>query len=857
VPFDDGLPQHESKPKIEFAETDETLKNIMGFVKSSNEKLSVNEGNKHVREFQTDVKSDKNGLHDSNLQMRNCLILQEDEVKKELNSDNEELLPNEQNISKNREVYDEGNNLNANEEEALKTVINVSEMRKVKNENNTFSSEIVSTENSSTIKNEGNGNITFMKSANTSTCNLQMRNYLILQKDEIKKEINSDSEELLANEQNISKDQDIFDDSNNEIKKEINSDGEELLANEQNISKMKKVKDENTFSSEVVSNENYSTVKDEYTEQVLSADTCNSNLQMSDYLILQYDEIKEEFNSDSEELLDNEQNISKDQEIYVNDNEEEILETVINVSKIRKIKNESNTFSSVVVSTESFSTVKDESTENITLMTSVDTSNNVSQENSETLKRENLFGKKRLRVSKIAAPMKRNKSEFLTTDTNTSYFEYANYEEGNETKNEVKVNRGNKQDRKYRCLECGKSFMTHRSLKAHQILHESSELEELVCKVCKGEFLFKEDLILHIGTHSNDKFYSCDLCAKIYRSNFRLRMHKRSHFPPSFSCKKCDKTFHLKSILNNHKKVHSENRFTCDICGKSLSTKSILEGHLRMHEGIKPYQCQICGKRYQSFDCLRLHKLRHRGARFFCEICGKGTKDKTGMKVHMNTHTRELACKCPICLKTFANGTSRSKHLKSICTDIVCIVCGDKFDTVKILVDHRTQQHGVEEIEKAAKECRTDSILYCETCCLYIARVDQMAKHMLNVHDLEHLFKCKQCLKCFLSESDLEAHVTTCSVSKVRKLTNGGKCVLCSKVLDGANEIMKHMRSVHKDYKPYLCEMCPKSFLTNKQLEKHSKCHFGKERFICLKCGWNFRYSHTLRQHWVHQETNF
>ncbi|KAJ9589720.1 hypothetical protein L9F63_017059 [Diploptera punctata] len=671
VTFDDGLPQHACKPclkklytairiKVEFAEADEKLQNIMGFVKSSNEELNDNEGNVYEREFETNEKSDKNALHDYALQIRKNLISQKNKMREELNSDNE------QNTSEDKYVHDNSNNLSVDEEETLGTEVNISKMEKIEDESSNF-----------------------------------------------------DSEESLSS--------------------------------------------------------------------------------------------------------------------YFSDDD--------------KFEDKSNTFNNEAVSAEIYSVDEHEGTDNITFMTLTDASDIVSLE--KPVQSENLIGQKRLRVSRIAAPIKRYKSELLKTDTNIPDFEYVNCEEGNKTKNDVRVNRGNEQNRKYCCLECGKSFTTYGNLRTHKIVHnESRKPEELICKICKGQFLFKKDLVLHIGTHFNGKPYGCDLCGKRYRSIFRLRTHKRYHFPPKFSCEKCGKKFHLESVLNNHKKVHSEsNKFICDICGRSLSTKSILEGHLRMHEGIKPYQCQICGKRYQSFDCLRFHKLRHRGARFFCEICGKGTKDKTAMKAHMNTHTRELACKCPICLKTFANANSRAKHLKSICTDIVCIVCGDKFDTVKILEGHRTEQHAVEEIEKAAKECRTDSILCCVSCRLYIAGADQMANHMFNVHDLEHLFKCKQCLKCFLSESELEAHVTTCSVAKVRKLTDGGKCILCSKVLDGANEIMKHMRSVHKDYKPYLCETCAKSFLTKKELENHSHCHIGKKTFSCLKCDRNFRNRHTLRFH--------
>ena len=410
---------------------------------------------------------------------------------------------------------------------------------------------------------------------------------------------------------------------------------------------------------------------------------------------------------------------------------------------------------------------------------------------------------------------------------------------------------GTDENEYYSCEKCKKQFMSEARLKAHKISHSRVKRpEELTCNICHGQFLFKKDLIMHVGTHFNGKPYGCEQCGKRYRSIFRLKTHKLYHFPPKFSCNECGKKFHLQSVLDSHMKAHSErSKFVCDICGKTLSSASILEGHLRMHKGLKPFQCNLCGKCYQSYDCLRFHKLRHRGARFFCEICGKGTKDRSAMKAHMNTHTKALACKCPICLKTFANANSRAKHLKQCSLTIVCIVCDKMFETVELLEDHRNQEHNEEQIQKASRECEVDSLHYCDACGLYIAGITQMESHMLKIHNMEGVFRCKKCLKCFLADDALQQHMSLCSVDKVRKLTDGGRCIICSVALTGTNEIMKHMRNVHKEYRPYFCQQCPKSFLTKKELEYHCLSHTERTPYKCSECNLSFKYIRILKTH--------
>ena len=62
------------------------------------------------------------------------------------------------------------------------------------------------------------------------------------------------------------------------------------------------------------------------------------------------------------------------------------------------------------------------------------------------------------------------------------------------------------------------------------------------------------------------------------------------------------------------------------------------------------------------------------------------------------------------------------------------------------------------------------------------------------------------------------------------------------------DKLNNHM-SIHTGNRPFLCDLCPKKFITKTKLKEHQRRHFGEKRFSCVLCPKLYSGSHDLRKH--------
>ncbi|PSN38783.1 hypothetical protein C0J52_18680 [Blattella germanica] len=408
-------------------------------------------------------------------------------------------------------------------------------------------------------------------------------------------------------------------------------------------------------------------------------------------------------------------------------------------------------------------------------------------------------------------------------------------------------------ENEYICEECGAVFTSKIKFISHKSYHSRLKPKtNLKCHICSKKFAIKSHLTYHLIRHSTKKSYICEYCLKSFMSEEQLKLHELIHFPPTIPCFECTKLFCTRTDLLLHMKQHS---FICEICGESLSCRYDLDTHLRLHEP-RPYKCTICGENFVSKPSLVYHKAIHSNKSLSCDICQKTFKRKKSLSDHMNSHTQKLKIACPICKKIFSTKGNLIRHLKAACKYIICIVCRETLSTIADLEEHRLTQHSKEEFKEAAKSYNVSEFLYCATCSLHITGIPAMEKHMASEHDVTKLFKCIKCTWCFLNDEQLQEHSDSCrmklasEVPLTRKPKYDGKCKICLKFISlKRNDVKKHILQFHKDYRPFHCKFCPKTFPTDYGLRRHRLRHNNILAYTCRKCNQKFENASILRRH--------
>ena len=140
------------------------------------------------------------------------------------------------------------------------------------------------------------------------------------------------------------------------------------------------------------------------------------------------------------------------------------------------------------------------------------------------------------------------------------------------------------------------------------------EAHSFMCKHCKETFRDRNDLRNHSGHHKME-FYTCLLCAKVFRSLRAFETHQKSH-SIRHTCQVCHQTFALKSTLTNHLAVHSSDRHTCPHpgCKKEMKHRGNFLEHVNWsHRKTKDVPCTNCDKYFQTPSSMRAHRIHQHG----------------------------------------------------------------------------------------------------------------------------------------------------------------------------------------------------------------------------------------------------
>lgn len=107
---------------------------------------------------------------------------------------------------------------------------------------------------------------------------------------------------------------------------------------------------------------------------------------------------------------------------------------------------------------------------------------------------------------------------------------------------------------KFPCRYCGKIYTRDTILKKHMRKHQSKDLSRFFRTKMK---IFIDLSIFYFGWLTDDRRYKCTECGESFVYKQQLNIHRNKHKNIYHKCTECDKRFLIKSNFKKHMQIHS------------------------------------------------------------------------------------------------------------------------------------------------------------------------------------------------------------------------------------------------------------------------------------------------------------
>ncbi|XP_016950250.1 zinc finger protein weckle [Drosophila biarmipes] len=328
---------------------------------------------------------------------------------------------------------------------------------------------------------------------------------------------------------------------------------------------------------------------------------------------------------------------------------------------------------------------------------------------------------------------------------------------------------------------------------------------ELLRSKAVEEAMEPEDDAFEEETSEEPAPYKCSICKKSYkRPNAYMRHMEEVH-----------KTVprDLPQVLCN----------TCPHCEKRFTAPASLRRHIEgFHKQVKPYVAE-------ASDCLV--EVEHIAEEDYIEesqIIEEGQVEDFQIETYEVISTAQPA-----------------ELLKSKAAEEALESDDDTHEDV-------SSEHLIEDEEEGIPEEPT--IYKCSICNKPYKKPKAYMRHMEEVHntvpkDLPQLL-CNQCGLCFPSATQLASHYRTHLPPAVK---SDNSCPHCEKRFTTPGTLKRHIEGVHKQIKPYVCDICGKSFNYVTGLKDHKLVHTEECPFECPVCLRRFKNKARLK---IHSDTH-
>ncbi|KAK8394998.1 hypothetical protein O3P69_006036 [Scylla paramamosain] len=258
--------------------------------------------------------------------------------------------------------------------------------------------------------------------------------------------------------------------------------------------------------------------------------------------------------------------------------------------------------------------------------------------------------------------------------------------------------------------------------------------------------------------------------------------------------------------------------------------------------------------------------------KFSCKICSYKSMRENHFIKHMQLHDKGLALyRCNECNFVSIRASHLRRHKMSHALQVLhCHLCAYTCDDQKLLTKHvRVKHHTPKQSNPSddmfeCEECEYKTSWHyafqrhrrthtsskvvamhsCPQCHYKTVRREHFLRHIKNVHQNYRPFLCDICGKAFKRQDALKQH----HVSHYQNLAQGQQWP--------GGAIWEHM-ATHSEERSFLCEVCGASFKTRSVQRNHVQTiHRRPRAFTCATCEKKFNTKFALRRHMKQHDTS-
>ncbi|XP_037796053.1 zinc finger protein 286A-like [Penaeus monodon] len=232
----------------------------------------------------------------------------------------------------------------------------------------------------------------------------------------------------------------------------------------------------------------------------------------------------------------------------------------------------------------------------------------------------------------------------------------------------------------------------------------------------------------------------------------------------------------------------------------------------------------------QDDDLTKGHSAEEVKFKFSCQICSYKSMRENHFVKHMKLHDKGIALyRCNECSFVSIRASHLRRHKMSHAQQVLnCHLCSYTCDEQKLLAKHVRVKHQTPK-----------------------------PKQITSDVEAQALYECKECEYKTSWHYAYQRHRRTHTASKVVRIHT---CPQCPYKTMRREHFLRHIKNVHQNHRPFLCDICGKAFKRQDALKQHHVTHYqsmssgrsgqiGPYGFVCHICQKVCRSAAYLKEH--------